>query len=67
MRTHVYLPQGDGPFPTIVQRSCYPAQQEIYHTHGVNLAQRGYAYVLQYCRGTGWTRFRGCARSRLWT
>lgn len=53
MRTHVYLPQGDGPFPTIVQRSCYPAQQEIYHTHGVNLAQRGYAYVLQYCRGTG--------------
>lgn len=48
-----FRPIGDGPWPAIVQRSCYPMAHEMYRVHGRELARRGYAYICQYCRGTG--------------
>ncbi len=39
--------------PAILVRSCYPSQLSDYRVHGKNLAKRGYAFVVQFCRGTG--------------
>lgn len=51
--TLIYKPADRDRFPVLIQRSCYPAQMEIYQVYGEELAQRGYGYVLQVCRGTG--------------
>ncbi len=53
LRTFWFRPKGAGPWPAIVQRSCYPHAHEAYRLHGQELAKRGYAYICQYCRGTG--------------
>ena len=53
LRVFWFRPEGSGPWPTIVQRSCYPHAHEAYRIHGQELARRGYAYICQYCRGTG--------------
>lgn len=53
LRTFWYRPKGAGPFPVIVQRSCYPQGEDSYRTHGQELAKRGYGYICQFCRGTG--------------
>lgn len=53
LRVFWFRPEGPGPWPTIVQRSCYPHAHEAYRLHGRELAKRGYAYICQYCRGTG--------------
>lgn len=47
------VPVGDGPFPTIVMRSCYPMQEPIYRLNAQEYCWRGFAYVYQFCRGTG--------------
>lgn len=51
--TVLYKPSNRKSFPVLVQRSCYPAQMEIYRVYGEELAKRGYGYILQICRGTG--------------
>ena len=48
-----YRPPGEGPWPAIVQRSCYPQTEQVYRLHGRELAKRGIAYLCQWCRGTG--------------
>lgn len=53
LRVFWFRPAGNGPWPTIVQRSCYPHAHEAYRIHGRELAKRGYGYICQYCRGTG--------------
>lgn len=53
LHTMLYKPAGKESFPVLIQRSCYPAQMEIYKVYGEELARRGYGYVLQVCRGTG--------------
>ena len=53
LRVFWFRPAGEGTWPTIVQRSCYPMAHEMYRVHGRELAKRGYAYICQYCRGTG--------------
>lgn len=53
LHTVLYKPAGQDSFPVLVQRSCYPANMEIYRVYGEELAKRGYGYVLQICRGTG--------------
>lgn len=53
LRVFWIRPEGPGPWPTIVQRSCYPHAHEAYRVHGQELAKRGYGYICQYCRGTG--------------
>lgn len=37
----------------ILQRSPYVHLMDMYLLHGKNLAQRGFIYILQFCRGTG--------------
>lgn len=44
---------GPEKMPVIMQRSPYFHVMELYKLHGVNLAKRGFCYVLQFCRGTG--------------
>lgn len=39
--------------PVILQRSPYYHAWESYQIHGKNLAMRGFAYIVQFCRGTG--------------
>lgn len=46
-------PIGNGPFPTIVMRSCYPDQETLYAIHAEEFCKRGFAYVYQFCRGIG--------------
>ena len=53
LRVFWIRPEGPGPWPTIVQRSCYPHAHEAYRVHELELAKRGYGYICQYCRGTG--------------
>lgn len=53
LHTVLYKPAGQDSFPVLVQRSCYPANMEIYRVYGEELAKRGYGYALQICRGTG--------------
>ena len=38
-------------FPVILQRTCYPSQEELLKIHGEQLAKRGYIFIYQYCRG----------------
>lgn len=53
LRTVVYKPVGDGPWPTAFTRGPYPAQETTKNTLGEEYAKRGMAYVYQYCRGKG--------------
>jgi putative CocE/NonD family hydrolase len=53
MRTLVFRPEGGGPFPTVVQRSCYAHLEPLYLEHGAAYASRGFVYLCQFCRGTG--------------
>ncbi|SHO43202.1 CocE/NonD family hydrolase [Anaerocolumna xylanovorans] len=59
LKTYIYRPADkenrlpDNSIPAILVRSCYPSQMEAYKSHGENLAKRGYAFILQFCRGTG--------------
>jgi len=47
----VYLPHARGPFPTIVHRTPYESSADRWITWAVWWAQRGYAVVVQDCRG----------------
>ena len=51
LRADVFLPNGDGPFPTVVERTPYdkrlPGLREVYR----RLAEAGYAVVAQDLRG----------------
>ncbi len=53
LRTVISRPPGCGPFPTVVLRSCYPDADPAYRLTAHEYARRGFAYVCQYCRGTG--------------
>lgn len=47
----VYMPQGPGPFPTIVTRTPYESGRDVFIALGVWWAERGYVFVVQDCRG----------------
>lgn len=53
LRTVVYKPVGEGPWPTAFTRGPYPAQEATKNALGEEYAKRGMAYVYQYCRGKG--------------
>lgn len=53
LRTVIYKPVGEGPWPTAFTRGPYPAQETTKNTLGEEYAKRGMAYVYQYCRGKG--------------
>lgn len=53
LRTVIYKPLGEGPWPTAFTRGPYPTQEATKNTLGEEYAKRGMAYVYQYCRGKG--------------
>lgn len=53
LRAVLYRPQEYHKLPLVLQRTCYPQNDSLYRVHGEELAKRGYAYLCQYCRGTG--------------
>lgn len=53
LKTVCHLPSGTGSFPTVLMRSCYPEQQPFLTLQGEEYSRRGFAFVYQWCRGTG--------------
>jgi len=53
LRTIIYRPKLEGTVPTIMVRTCYPDNDPVYRATAEEYCERGYAYVYQYCRGTG--------------
>lgn len=53
LRTIIYRPEQKENVPTIVVRTCYPKNDYIYRATAVEYCRRGFAYIYQYCRGTG--------------
>ncbi|MBQ3881103.1 MAG: CocE/NonD family hydrolase [Bacteroidales bacterium] len=54
LSTQLYIPEGEGPWPTVVIRSPYlPASYKDAFPQAKEYAKRGVAYVVQRCRGTG--------------
>ena len=49
LRTIVYKPVGEGPWPTAFTRGPYPEQEATKDALGEEYASRGFAYVYQYC------------------
>lgn len=53
LRTFVCKPRQAGPHPTLIMRSPYPNSKAQYQTYAAQLSRRGFAFVYQFCRGTG--------------
>ncbi|MGB8452998.1 MAG: CocE/NonD family hydrolase [Anaerocolumna sp.] len=54
LRTRIYKPDTDvSRLPVVIQRCCYPQNELFLEIHGNEYAKRGFAFVYQYCRGTG--------------
>ena len=47
----VFQPQATAPYPTIVIRTPYESGRDVFIELGVWWAERGYAFVVQDCRG----------------
>src|SRR5438874_671817 len=47
----IYLPEGSGPFPTVLMRTPYDNNADLMIQKGRRLASNGYACVIQDCRG----------------
>ncbi|NOV01276.1 CocE/NonD family hydrolase [Paenibacillus planticolens] len=53
LATHVWLPEGKGPWPVLLMRNPYVNSSDVYDPSFVLFARYGYAVVLQECRGRG--------------
>lgn len=53
LRTLIYRPVRDGIVPAVVVRTCYPNNDYLYSATAKEYCKRGFAYIYQYCRGTG--------------
>ena len=53
LKTYIYRPKNYDRLPAIVFRSCYPDADVAYRLTAREYAKRGFAYIYQYCRGTG--------------
>jgi uncharacterized protein len=53
LRTVVRKPLGNGPFPAILVRSCYPHMESMIRVQSEEYCKRGFMFVYQFCRGTG--------------
>jgi putative CocE/NonD family hydrolase len=51
LSTDLYLPEGDGPFPTVLMRTPYDNSNPATEQHARRLADDGYAVVTQDARG----------------
>lgn len=53
LRTLIFRPVREGAVPTVVVRTCYPNNDYLYRATAEEYCKRGFAYIYQYCRGTG--------------
>ncbi len=54
LRTWFYFPEKmEGPYPTIAVRCCYVMQAELLELKAKAFNRKGFAFVIQWCRGTG--------------
>ncbi len=53
MKTVIYRPAGMETYPVLFRRTCYPSDEGLIKVDAQNCALRGYAFVYQFCRGTG--------------
>jgi len=53
LRTLICRPVRQGAVPTIVMRTCYTENDPVYRVTAEEYCKRGFAYIYQYCRGTG--------------
>lgn len=53
LRAVLYRPRNYKKLPLILQRTCYPQNDPFYRIHAEEFAKRGYAFLYEYCRGTG--------------
>lgn len=53
LKTIIYRPRIVECVPTITMRSSYPFADGEYRTNAQEYAKRGFAFIYQYCRGTG--------------
>ncbi|WP_248927164.1 CocE/NonD family hydrolase [Paenibacillus hamazuiensis] len=53
LMTRIYLPKGEGPWPVVLIRHPYPGMLPLLEATAAVLSKRGYAAVVQDCRGTG--------------
>ncbi len=53
LSTNVYHPDGDGPFPTLLQRTCYGKEFLAEYAGLQTFLDAGYRVVFQDCRGSG--------------
>ena len=54
LMTHIYLPDGEGPWPVVCTRTPYYFKwQGDQNEEGRQYAQRGIGYIIQDCRGKG--------------
>jgi putative CocE/NonD family hydrolase len=52
LTTDIWLPEGDGPFPAILVRTCYSYQVVAeYQAAGEQFNKAGYAFIMQSIRG----------------
>lgn len=51
LRTDVYVPAGDGPFPVLLSRTPYSLVTQPMDAGAMSLVKQGYAVVIQHCRG----------------
>jgi len=53
LSTDIYHPEGDGPFPTLLQRTCY-GKEVLAEWSGIGrIVEAGYRVLMQDCRGSG--------------
>lgn len=53
LRTIFYRPDVEAAVPAIIMRTCYPQNDEMYRKLAEKYCKQGFAFVYQYCRGTG--------------
>ncbi|MDR9825743.1 CocE/NonD family hydrolase, partial [Vibrio sp. FNV 38] len=49
--TTIFWPEGAGPFPTVLMRSCYPNHLPFRAKLAEGFTKEGFAFVFQWCRG----------------
>ncbi len=53
LSTDLHWPSGDGPFPTLLQRTCYGKEILAEYSGIDQIVAAGYLVLMQDCRGTG--------------
>lgn len=53
LSTDIHWPDGDGPFPTLLQRTCYGKEILAQYSSIDRIVDAGYVVLMQDCRGTG--------------